>query len=86
MVLATKLGRLANYARPFPVCPCNIYNRRVGLSDSFISTKIIATLGPTTRQTDVIVRLIEEGARLFRLNFSHGTFEDFDDLLASIRG
>ena len=62
--------------RSFPVWHGNIYNRPVSLSDSFNSTKIMATLGPATRRTDVIVRLIEEGASLFRLNFSHGTFED----------
>ena len=37
-------------------------------------TKIVATLGPTSK--DCIAELIEAGADVFRLNFSHGTHED----------
>lgn len=48
-------------------------------------TKIIATLGPATSDVAVIVQLIEEGARVFRLNFSHGSFEGFGKLLAAVR-
>lgn len=48
-------------------------------------TKIIATLGPATSEVSIIVRLIEEGARVFRLNFSHGSFEGFGKLLAAVR-
>ena len=48
-------------------------------------TKIIATLGPATTDVACIVRLIEAGARVFRLNFSHGSFESFGTLLAAVR-
>ena len=51
----------------------------------FILTKIIATLGPASNDPQVLVRLIEEGARVFRINFSHGRFEDFEKLLRAIR-
>lgn len=38
-------------------------------------TKILATLGPSSDSVEVIEDLINAGADLFRLNFSHGTHE-----------
>jgi pyruvate kinase len=40
------------------------------------NAKIVATLGPASSSPDVIRQLFEEGADVFRLNFSHGTHED----------
>jgi pyruvate kinase len=48
-------------------------------------TKIVATLGPSSNSVQVIRELIDEGARAFRINFSHGTFNDYDLLLKNIR-
>jgi pyruvate kinase len=39
-------------------------------------TKIIATLGPASSSMEVLTRLFQAGADVFRLNFSHGTHED----------
>src|ERR1700691_1838426 len=39
-------------------------------------TKIVATLGPATSTKDMIRKLFDAGADVFRLNFSHGTHED----------
>ncbi|MBV9117108.1 MAG: pyruvate kinase [Acetobacteraceae bacterium] len=39
-------------------------------------TKIIATLGPASSTPEVMARLFQAGADVFRLNFSHGTHED----------
>lgn len=39
-------------------------------------TKIIATLGPATHSREKIRELIEAGVNAFRLNFSHGSYEE----------
>jgi pyruvate kinase len=51
----------------------------------FLITKIIATLGPASAGTDNIRKLIEAGVRVFRINFSHGSFEEYDRLVEDIR-
>lgn len=51
----------------------------------FILTKIVATLGPATADGSTIIRMIEEGVRVFRINFSHGSFDQFAQLLANVR-
>jgi pyruvate kinase len=48
-------------------------------------TKILCTLGPATREVEVLVRMITAGMDVVRLNFSHGTHEDHRLLLASVR-
>ncbi|GAB4319219.1 MAG: pyruvate kinase [Bacteroidales bacterium] len=48
-------------------------------------TKIVATLGPATSSEKVIEALIREGARVFRINFSHGTFEEYARLVSYVR-
>jgi len=39
-------------------------------------TKIIATLGPASSSPEMLARLFQTGADVFRLNFSHGTHDD----------
>lgn len=51
----------------------------------FLLTKIIATLGPASADPATIEKLILEGARVFRINFSHGTFDDYEQLLNWVR-
>ncbi|HYZ24377.1 MAG TPA: pyruvate kinase [Rhodopila sp.] len=48
-------------------------------------TKIIATLGPASSSPDVLARLFQAGADVFRLNFSHGSHEDHAARIAMIR-
>src|SRR3954469_6865071 len=50
-----------------------------------IRTKIVATIGPASRDPAVLRRLIETGVNVFRLNFSHGTHEEHSAVLADIR-
>lgn len=44
--------------------------------NEFKSTKIIATVGPSTMSYEAIFDLIEAGVNGLRLNFSHGTHEE----------
>jgi len=39
-------------------------------------TKIIATIGPATRNREILEQMIREGVDVFRINFSHGTHEE----------
>ena len=48
-------------------------------------TKIIATLGPSSRGPEKIRSLIEAGANVFRLNFSHGSHEEHLSVLKDVR-
>ncbi|HSU04735.1 MAG TPA: pyruvate kinase, partial [Acetobacteraceae bacterium] len=48
-------------------------------------TKIIATLGPASSSPEVLARLFQAGADVFRLNFSHGTHDDHAARFAMIR-
>ncbi len=50
-----------------------------------VLTKIIATVGPACEEIKTLVRLIEEGARVFRLNFSHGLFEHHERRMMAVR-
>lgn len=48
-------------------------------------TKIIATIGPSSRAPEKIRELIQAGANVFRLNFSHGSHEEHLAVLKDIR-
>ncbi len=48
-------------------------------------TKIVATLGPSSRDPLVLETLIRAGVDVVRLNFSHGKSEDHIALAASVR-
>lgn len=39
-------------------------------------TKIIATVGPACNTYEKLLRMVQEGVNVFRLNFSHGTHEE----------
>lgn len=49
------------------------------------STKILATLGPSSSDAAVIGKLFDAGADVFRLNFSHGSHADHARRLETIR-
>ena len=49
------------------------------------STKIVATLGPSSNTENKIKKLIFAGVNVFRLNFSHGSHEDHLSIINIIR-
>ena len=49
------------------------------------STNIVATIGPATSSEAAISELIDAGVDVFRLNFSHGTYEGHGAVIARIR-
>lgn len=51
----------------------------------FKRAKILATLGPATNSYESIEKLIQSGVNGFRLNFSHGNYEERDQQIAWIR-
>jgi pyruvate kinase len=55
------------------------------MAEAFRRTKIVATIGPATRSVERMVELIEAGADVFRLNFSHGTREEHTENVAMTR-
>lgn len=48
-------------------------------------TKIVATLGPATSKKEVLKAMLEAGANIFRINFSHADYEDVRERVAMIR-
>ncbi len=50
-----------------------------------VHTKIVATVGPASREPATLRALIEAGVDVFRLNFSHGTHDEHARTLRLIR-
>ena len=48
-------------------------------------TKIVATMGPASRDPEMLKKLILTGVNVFRLNFSHGSHEEHLENLKNIR-
>jgi pyruvate kinase len=48
-------------------------------------TKIVATIGPASREPEVLVRMVEAGMDVARLNFSHGSAEEHAETAARVR-
>jgi len=47
--------------------------------------KIVATIGPASDTPEMLARLIGQGVSVFRINFSHGTLDDKEQLFDHIR-
>jgi pyruvate kinase len=52
---------------------------------SYNKTKIVATVGPASNNKDMLRALVKEGVDVFRLNFSHGTYEDHQKVVIAVR-
>ena len=48
-------------------------------------TKIVATIGPASRDPEVLVRMVEAGMDVARLNFSHGTADEHAETARRVR-
>lgn len=48
-------------------------------------TKIIATIGPSLMSQKKIEKIIDEGANVLRINFSHGSLEDHENVINWIK-
>src|SRR5215218_6860205 len=49
------------------------------------STKIVATIGPASKDPDVLEKMISAGMDVARLNFAHGTSEQHAEIATAIR-
>lgn len=48
-------------------------------------TKIVCTIGPASKDPEVMEKMVAAGMNVCRLNFSHGTHEDHERLISTIR-
>ncbi|MGK7957506.1 MAG: pyruvate kinase [Crocosphaera sp.] len=48
-------------------------------------TKIVATIGPASRSREILIQMINAGMNVARLNFSHGSYEDHEKMIALLR-
>src|SRR5258705_5228406 len=48
-------------------------------------TKIVATIGPASRDPETLVRMVEAGMDVARLNFSHGSFDEHQENAQRVR-
>ena len=48
-------------------------------------TKIMVTIGPSSREPDMLDQLIGHGIDCARLNFSHGTLDEHAEVISNIR-
>src|ERR1700676_2156065 len=48
-------------------------------------TKIVATIGPASREPDTLLRMVEAGMDVARLNYSHGTLDEHAQTVRGVR-
>ncbi len=50
-----------------------------------LKTKIVATIGPASRDREILEKVIAAGVNVARLNFSHGSYEDHVEVIRTLR-
>lgn len=60
-------------------------DKQAGIAHNSKRTKIVATLGPASNSSEVMLDLVKAGVNVFRLNFSHGSHEDKLKIIEQIR-
>jgi pyruvate kinase len=48
-------------------------------------TKIVATIGPASREPETLLKMIEAGMDVARLNYSHGTLDEHAETVSRVR-
>ena len=48
-------------------------------------TKIVATIGPASREPETLLRMVNAGMDVARLNYSHGTLEEHAETIRRVR-
>jgi len=48
-------------------------------------TKIVATIGPASREPDTLARMMQAGMDVARLNYSHGTLDEHAETVSRVR-
>lgn len=57
----------------------------INIGDTMNKTKMIATIGPSSRSKETIMKMIESGIDVVRINMSHATFEDARNIIINVR-
>ncbi len=60
-------------------------DNEAGKQHSMKRTKIVATVGPACNTYEKLLELVKAGVNVFRLNFSHGSHEDKQQIIDYIR-
>jgi pyruvate kinase len=60
-------------------------DKEAGISHSQKKTKIVATVGPACDTLEKLLELAKAGVNVFRLNFSHGSYENKKEIIEYIR-
>ena len=60
-------------------------DKEAGIFHSQKRTKIVATVGPACDNLEKLLELAKAGVNVFRLNFSHGTYENKKEIIDYIR-
>src|ERR1700689_3275922 len=48
-------------------------------------TKIVATIGPASREPETLLAMVQAGMDVARLNYSHGTLEEHAETVRRVR-
>jgi len=48
-------------------------------------TKIICSIGPSSCNVETMVKMVENGMNVARINFSHATLEEKQNVVASVK-
>lgn len=60
-------------------------DKEAGISHSQKKTKIVATVGPACDNYEKLLQLAKAGVNVFRLNFSHGAYDNKKEIIEHIR-